>query len=458
MRPLDRDTIVAPATVFGQGGIGIIRISGEKALSILERFFRRKAGARLPFTSHQLCYGHFCDHQGNPIDEAMAVFMKGPYSYTREDVVEIHCHGGRAIGARIIETAGRAGCRPAQPGEFTLRAFLNGRIDLSQAEGVMENIEAQTVAAQKIALRHLDGSLKEFCAALREELADCLALIETWLDFPEEDIDHPSHDLIFHSLRHVATRLEELLDTYAAGRVIRDGVGVLILGKPNVGKSSLLNSLVGRARAIVTEIPGTTRDIIEEQLEIEGLRVRLIDTAGVRVSDDVVEQEGVRRAQDKVNEADLILFVVDGSAPVSGEDLHALEFCPREKVFLVVNKCDLSLSPLPSPLESFPRVAISARTGDGIPLLLSMIRDKFVSDSIDGLQEGLILTEERHRACLHQCLDGVARGLDSLHKGLSLEFLALEIRGALDALGEITGETAPEEILNRIFSRFCIGK
>lgn len=452
------DIIVAPATSFGQGGIGIIRLSGPGCLELVRPFVVGPRGGFPPWESHRLYYGQFVDSSHRVIDEVMAVYMASPRSYTREDVVEIHCHGGLVVGRRILETLRQAGARTAQPGEFTLRAFLNGRIDLSQAEGVMEVIEARHRSAHQIAVRHLEGSLAHFCTQLKEQLLDSLALLETWIDFPEEDIDHPSFDSILSTLAAVIESLRPVVASFRNGRVLREGVSVLILGKPNVGKSSLLNALVGTDRAIVTDLPGTTRDTLEEQLDLDGLRLRLTDTAGLRDSDDPVEQEGVRRACSKIAQADLVLFVIDGHRGMDDEDRSALMRCGEKNSIIVINKSDLPSVEIP-PLPSYlPVISVSASTGAGIDRLRDELRIRVGVD--DGVEcpESLILTEERHHHALSQTLDKLHKSVESLNAGLSPEFIALDLREAVESLGVITGDTAPEEVINRIFSRFCIGK
>ncbi|WP_305045497.1 tRNA uridine-5-carboxymethylaminomethyl(34) synthesis GTPase MnmE [Geoalkalibacter sp.] len=453
----DRATIAGPATVFGQGGIGIVRLSGDRALDLLQRLFRPRRHLSA-FESHRFYYGAIVDARGDLIDEAMAVYMRGPHSYTREDVVEFHCHGGAVVGRRVLDLLLEGGARLAHPGEFTLRAFLNGRIDLSQAEGVMEVIGAQSLLGHKIAVRHLQGALRERCDALRELLRDALALVEAWIDFPEEDLDPATQDGIGVLLRQADEQVRALLESFRTGRVLRDGLGVLILGRPNVGKSSLLNALLGSARAIVTDLPGTTRDTIEEQLDLDGLLVRLIDTAGLRESADLVEQEGVRRSREKIAEADLVLLVVDGHCGVRPEDLAILDDCGDKSVLLVVNKCDLGNCELPISLAHLPRVEISASTGEGLGSLRRAIREMFVDPDPDPVRETLMVTEVRHQDCFSRCSQVLARAQAALERRESLEFLALELRLALEVLGEVTGETAPEDIINRIFSRFCIGK
>lgn len=453
----DRATIVGPATAFGQGGIGIIRLSGERSLNLLQAFFH-PAHSDYPLHSHRLYLGVFGEQPDDPIDEVMAVYMKAPRSYTREDVAEIHCHGGMVSGQKIMTLLIKNGARMAHPGEFTLRAFLNGRIDLSQAEAVMENIQAQSALGQRMAVRHLQGALRRYCEDVKESLCDALALVEAWIDFPEEDLDPASQQGILAPIRRAAVKAQNLLTTFQAGRILRDGVGVLILGRPNVGKSSLLNALLGSDRAIVTDIPGTTRDTLEEHFDLGGLRVRLIDSAGIRHSHDPIEQEGVRRTRDRLQDADLVLLLVDGHAGITHEDEALLSECDPQKVLVVVNKSDLGLGELPGAAQWQEAVSISARTGAGIDHLCHRIRGHFIDDQTVAVAEGLMVTDIRHRNCLAQCLDAIERAEGTFQQGESFEFVALELRLALDRLGDITGETTPDDILERIFSRFCIGK
>lgn len=453
----DRATIVGPATAFGQGGIGIIRLSGDRSLSLLQSFFYPAHPGR-PLRTHRLYLGLFGELPHDPIDEVMAVYMKAPRSYTCEDVVEIHCHGGMLSGQKIMTLLINNGARMAHPGEFTLRAFLNGRIDLSQAEAVMENIQAQSALGQRMAVRHLQGALKRYCEEVKESLCDGLALVEAWIDFPEEDLDPASQQDILNHMHRAAAQTQNLLSTHQAGRLLRDGVGVLILGRPNVGKSSLLNALLGSERAIVTEIPGTTRDTLEEHFDLDGLRMRLIDSAGIRHSEDPIEQEGVRRTRDKLQDADLVLLLVDGHAGIAPEDVAILSECDPRKVLVVVNKSDLGLRALPDAVHWRDAVSISARTGSGIDELCRRMRGYFINDQVVSVAEGLMITDIRHRDCLAQCLESIERAERAFRLGESFEFVALELRLALDRLGDITGETTPNDILERIFSRFCIGK
>ncbi len=453
---LNEDTIVAPATAAGQGGIGILRLSGQRAEELLLTVFRPRSASRR-LRSHQLYYGSVVSAHGETIDEVLAVVMRAPRSYTREHVAEIHCHGGQLLMQRILDLLLQEGARLARPGEFTLRAFLNGRLDLTQAEGVIELIRARSQSAGRVALQQLQGTLSKEIHRFREGLSDLLALIEAHIDFPDEDIDLSSMAALKSRAAESLSGMETLLATFDSGRILREGIGILILGRPNVGKSSLLNALLGEERAIVTSIPGTTRDLIEEQLLLGGLPVRLIDTAGIRVSDDPVEVEGVARARRKVAQADLVLLVITANEPLHPEDVQAYEACADTPVLLVVNKADLGFCAPPEPLAHLPYLAVSALSGEGIGSLSEAIVRRFIADGSE-TGESFLLSDRRHLEALIRSRDALRRFLCDIDQGISHEFLAMELREALDWLDEITGETTPDAILDRIFSRFCIGK
>jgi tRNA modification GTPase len=453
---INEETIVAPATPPGEGGIGILRISGSAAeAALLYFFYTHRPVVRLQ--SHRLYYGQIRDLQGRPIDEVLAVLMRAPHSYTREDVAEIHCHGGSQVTRTILKLLLDYGLRLAHPGEFTLRAFLNGRLDLVRAEAVIDLIRARSEGARSIAVGQLQGRLSSLIHHFREQLADLLSLVEAHIDFPEDDIETPLQRDLFVSAEHLGREMDALLATFDTGRLLRDGLAVLILGRPNVGKSSLLNRLLGEARAIVSEVPGTTRDTIEESLVLGGVPLRLIDTAGVRDSNNPVEIEGIRRAKAKVAGSDLVLLVVDGSRPLHADDFVSLAACESRPTLLVINQADRCLLPLPEPFSSLPAVSISAATGEGMEALQQTIISRFQGGAGDP-GETVLLSDQRHYQALRKARGAMEACLDEMHAGSSPEFLAMELRIALAALGEITGETASEDILERIFSRFCIGK
>lgn len=451
------ETIVAVATPPGEGGIGIVRLSGPQAEDFLDQLFRGSHPS-LPRHSHYLYLGHLHDVSGRLLDEVMVVVMRAPRSYTREDVIEVHCHGGMVVMRRILDAFLEIGARLAAPGEFTQRAFLNGRLDLSQAEAVIDLIRARSESSSRVALAQLDGLVSRTVKEMSDSLADLLSQVEALVDFPEEDIDFAEMIYLEQHARDLQSRIEYFLAHFDMGRILREGLSVLILGKPNVGKSSLLNRLLGESRAIVTDIPGTTRDTIEENLILGGIPLRLIDTAGVRDTDDPVEAAGVYRAREKIASADLILLVVDVSRPLDAQDRLALGACAERKVLLVCNKSDLPLTPLPVDFLSLPSISLSCRSGEGLATLKDSLVN-FLGGSLQGdpAQE-VVFSDRRHRDALLRARDALSRFRSALAEELSPEFPALDLRVALDALGEILGKTTPDDILDRIFSRFCIGK
>jgi len=452
-----RDTIAAISTPVGEGGIGIIRISGPEALPIAGRIFRAKSNGGLK--SHRFSYGAVVNPEsGALLDEAMLVFMKGPNSYTREDVVEIQCHGGTLVVSRILSLVVSVGARLAEPGEFTKRAFLNGRIDLVQAEAVMDVIASRTEAALALAQQQREGLLSLRIGAVKEGILYALAYVEALLDFPEEDINVAVEGDVLGRVLPALAELESLIAGFDEGRVLRDGVSVVIAGKPNVGKSSLLNTLLKEKRAIVTSTPGTTRDVIEEVVNINGLPVKLLDTAGIRESDDHVEQEGVRLSLDRIPRADLVLFVVDASASFTAEDDAILQAIGSKSFIVVRNKSDLaSRCALPVDLAA-PSVAISTVTGAGISELRGAIHAAFIHGNATDVRELVAISHARHRDALLKSQDALLRFSANLKAGVNLELLPIDLRDALDAVGEVTGATTADDVLDRIFSSFCIGK
>ncbi len=448
-------TIVAPATAAGEGGIGIVRLSGVASLATLLRFFKPTT----PFTqprSHQFYHGHLFTADGSLVDEVMAVYMRGPKSYTAEDVVEVHCHGGQLLIRKILDLFIDAGLTLAQPGEFTLRAFLNGRLDLAQSEAVIDVIRSRSDVACQVALRQMDGALSRQVYTFRDRVVEVLALVEAHIDFPDDEIDPPTIEHINNVATTVVKQIDALLQTFDQGRVLREGASVLILGRPNVGKSSLLNALLGEARAIVTDIPGTTRDTIEESLVVDGVPIRIVDTAGVCEADDLVEAEGVRRAREKCQTADIVLLVVDGSRPLTPDDALALDACRGRRTILVVNKSDCEQVALLEPYSDLPSVAVSAKAKLGLDALSSLMVEQFSSGG--EAVETTLVSDRRHREALVKTNTALDCFVSGVAASQSLEFLALELREALHALGEITGETTPDEILEQIFTKFCVGK
>ncbi|MDD2851247.1 MAG: tRNA uridine-5-carboxymethylaminomethyl(34) synthesis GTPase MnmE [Desulfuromonadaceae bacterium] len=452
-----RDTIAAVSTPPGNGGIGIIRISGPQAAEVGHIIFRPIHDGGL--VSHRFSFGTVCDGvSGTPIDEAMAVFMRAPRSYTREDVLELHCHGGWLIVEKVLALALSCGVRLADPGEFTRRAFLNGRIDLIQAEAVMDIIASNSEAALQLAQQEREGSLSMHLGEVREQLLRALSRVEAYIDFPEDDLGETDVSNIVAAVGVASDMVSSLLSTYDDGRVLRDGVSVLIVGKPNAGKSSLLNRLLDEERAIVTHFPGTTRDIIEETVNFGGLAVRLLDTAGIRHTEDFVEQTGISRTLAKIPQADLVLAVFDSSRKFDQEDQMILDAVGGSRTIAVYNKTDLHQQLLmPGPQNFIATVNIAAITGDGLETLINTVREQALKSPIPDSRDFIVLSRARHRdslALAEKCLDRIAQNISDGN----LELLALDLREALFAIGAVTGQTTTDEVLDQIFSSFCIGK
>ncbi|HCE69425.1 MAG TPA: tRNA uridine-5-carboxymethylaminomethyl(34) synthesis GTPase MnmE, partial [Geobacter sp.] len=410
--------------------------------------------------SHRFYFGTICDPQTNePVDEAMAVLMRAPRSYTREDVLELHCHGGMLVVERVLALTLQCGARLAEPGEFTRRAFLNGRIDLVQAEAVMDIIGSQTEAALRLAQHQREGALSKLISEARALLLTSLALLEAYIDFPEDDLGETDTTTIASTVGSAQAIIAALLAGFDQGRILREGISVLIIGKPNAGKSSLLNRLLNENRAIVTHFPGTTRDIIEETVNLGGLPVRLLDTAGIRHTDDLAEQEGINRALEKIPLADLVLFVCDASRPFDHEDQLILDSLSASRVIAVLNKCDLpsSFQP-PEVFADMKIVPISASSGEGVEMLKETVRQVFLLDTPLDSREFVAISRARHRDALTTASFALERAASGLASGLELELLTIDLRDALSAVGSVTGETTSDEVLDLIFSSFCIGK
>lgn len=461
----NEDTIAAIATPPGNGSIAIIRVSGHKSPEILDIVFRAGRGNVVGRTleSHRLYHGHVINPATNEtVDEVLCVFMRAPNSYTGEDVIEIHSHGGHLVPKRILEILFGLGIRPANPGEFSLRAFLNGKMDLTQAEAVSDIINARTEEGLKQAELQLEGALSRRIVGLKDTTLDILAEVEAQVDFPEDEIDPIARDAIVERINSLISGIRGLLNTYEEGRIIKHGVRTAILGKPNVGKSSLLNRLLMKERAIVSPLPGTTRDFIEECIDVRGIPLVLIDTAGIRKTSDGIEHEGVRLAKKKAEEAELLLIVLDGSEELDDDDTEVLRGTAGYNALFILNKSDKGIKLRPEALPSYVVrdriVHTSAKMGAGIDELKDSIRRLLTGGN--GLTDGseIILTELRHKLALERAADRLSGFLGLLEKSESPEFLAIELRAALDSLAEITGEVTTEDILGRIFSKFCIGK
>jgi len=451
------DTIAAISTPPGESGIGIVRLSGDRAVAIVAQAFVSSRGRDIRSASQRVFHGHIKDAQGATIDEVLVHVMRAPHSYTREDVVEINCHGGAGPLNAVLELVLTCGARLAGPGEFTQRAFLNGRLDLVQAEAVIDRIQARTRASLRAAAAAADGVLSRAIQEMHDVLVDAMAHIEAAVDFPDEDLPDLVDDALRTQLEDVRMRMCELLDTAEVGRLYREGASVAIVGRPNVGKSSLFNALLRDARAIVTAHPGTTRDRIEEVITIAGVPVRLIDTAGLRTAHDEVEKIGVEVARDALQRADVILFLLDLSEPIAQEDGRLAEELTGldQRVWLVLNKVDITPN-AQGPDWTFSGTSrISAKTGEGLDGLEAALAGLLLGDASVALDQGMI-TRAHQRDSLRRAEAALGQLLENYDA--SPEFLSIDLREALDALGEITGETTPEDILERIFSSFCIGK
>ena len=458
------DTIAAIATARGEAGIGIVRVSGTLALTIAAEVFRSPRGvAPTELPTHTLTYGHVVDTTAADeiIDEVLLGIMHAPRTYTGEDIVEFNCHGGAVPLTAVLDVVVKNGARIAAPGEFTKRAFLNGRLDLAQAEAVAELIASKTDLSRKIAVEALAGKLSDTVNRLNDRLAALLAEIEASIDFPEEDLDFMKVETQLETARTVQIDLTTLLETATEGRLITEGANVAILGKPNVGKSSLLNALIGMNRAIVTNIPGTTRDTIEEMINIGGIPLKLIDTAGIRHTEDLVEQQGVERSKAVQDRAELLLLMFDASQPLNDADLELLKTARSAKAILILNKMDLPVVTSPTALLAHcPKKRVVETVipeGKGLDKLKATISEELLGGEL-GIGESPIVTNARHQAALRRANQGLGYAIESLENGMPPDLIAVDLRMSLDGLGDIVGKTTTEDILDRIFSQFCVGK
>lgn len=451
------DTIAAISTPIGQGGIGIVRVSGPRALEIADKIFRSRAGQPSSFATNTIHFGRLVDCD-RTVDHVMLAVLRAPHSYTMEDTVEINFHGGVYIARRVLQLCVSHGARLAAPGEFTKRAFLNGRLDLAQAEAVMDLIGAKTERARQAALHTLEGSLSRRVEVIRERLLNMLAHLEAQIDFPEEDIDPKNRSQLRLDAIEICEELETILATAQEGKILRHGLSLAIVGRPNVGKSSLMNTLLGEERSIVTPIPGTTRDVIEDFISLRGLPVRVIDTAGIRRPRGIVENIGVTKSRKVLQNSDLVIHVLDATKRWSDSDKAILGICPPARTILAINKVDLRKCTVEQIKElGFDPVMISCKTGEGIELLKERIVS-LVDESLHANDGESWLINERHVDAVKRCLADVKVGISQLQKNESIEIMAQSLRAALDAIGEIVGKTTTDDLLNRIFSTFCIGK
>ncbi len=457
------DVIAAISTPAGRGGIGIVRISGEGSIETADKIFQSSYGKKLADKkSHTVSYGTVLDKKDNKIvDEVLVTVMKAPKTYTKEDVVEINCHGGMFVVQKVLELCLNAGARLAEPGEFTKRAFLNGRIDLTQAEAVIDIINAQTELSRNQAVGQLEGSLKKKVGALREKILDMTASIEAIIDYPEHDIEEETYSSMEKQTNELLHEMNALLENADKGRIIREGIETVILGKPNVGKSSLLNYFLGEDRAIVTDIPGTTRDTVEEYVNIEGIPVKIVDTAGIRSTTDLVEKMGVEKSRDYALKADLILMMIDTSRSLSSEDMEILQMIQGKTALFLLNKIDLESKVTEEDILPFAAkeniIPISVSENTGLNLLTKRLTELFFGGNI-GVSENAFINNARQKNAMYQAKKSLERVLATIRDKMPEDFISMDLQDALRALGEITGETVDEEIIDRIFTKFCLGK
>lgn len=460
----ETDTIAAIATALSDAGIGIIRISGPEAFRVVSRIFVRQDGTSptAEWKSHTIHYG-FIEEDGELLDEVLVSWMKGPKSYTAEDTAEINCHGGVVLLKRVLEAVLRAGARLAEPGEFTKRAFLNGRIDLSGAEAVMDLIQAKNSFSLKASVRQLRGSVSREIKSVRAAILYEIAFIESALDDPEHISTEGYPEKLSALTEELLMRLQKLLDSAEDGRLRREGISTVIVGKPNAGKSSLLNLLVGEERAIVTDVAGTTRDTLEEFIQLKGIGLKLMDTAGIRSTEDVVEKIGVERAQRYAREADLILYVADASRPLEEDDFQILELIRDKKVIVLLNKTDLPARLTAQELQEalgsreVPVIATSAKESTGIEEFVQALERMFFSGSIGSDQE-VVITSLRHREAIQEAFDSLCQVRKSLELGMPEDFYSIDLMSAYASLGRIIGEEVGDDLVEEIFSKFCMGK
>lgn len=460
---MEHDTIAAVSSAVAESGIGIIRISGPDAFTVIDRIYRSKSGKKRlsEEKSHTIHYGFIVNGE-EIIDEVLVMIMRAPRTYTAEDTVEINCHGGIYAMKQTLETVIRHGARPAEPGEFTKRAFLNGRIDLSQAEAVMDVIQSKNEYALKSSVSQLKGSVKAAVGEMREKILYHIAKIEAALDDPEHmSLDGYTEELL-PEIREIHRKVCRLIDTADDGRILTEGIQTVIAGKPNAGKSSLMNMLMGEERAIVTDIAGTTRDVLEETINVRGITLRVTDTAGIRDTDDVVEKIGVGRAKEKMQEADLILYVADSSGRLDENDREIMEMLKGRKAIILLNKSDLPSVTTEQMLreqteDAYPIVSVSAKTGAGMDRLEELLREMFYQGRLSFNNE-ICITNMRQKTLLQEAADSLKRAIESAEADMPEDFLSIDLRSAYEALGGITGETLGEDIVNEIFGRFCMGK
>ncbi len=457
------DVIAAISTPIGAGGIGIVRMSGAGCIEIADKLFRSKSGKKLlEKNTHTVTYGTVCNPAtGELIDEVLALVMKAPNTYTKEDIVELDCHGGTLVVRTILEILLQNGARLAEPGEFTKRSFLNGRIDLTQAEAVIDLIHSKTELGRQSAIKQLEGRLAKKVRTLRQEVLDMVASIEAAIDYPEHDVEEETRAVMLEKSEELLRRINSLLCSADKGKILQEGLQTVIVGKPNVGKSSLLNYFLQEERAIVTEVPGTTRDTVEEYFNLDGIPIKLVDTAGIRDTFDVVEKIGVEKSKEYAKNADLILMMVDASRPLEDEDKEILEMIQDKKSIVLFNKIDLEQKTAEDEvLKYIPKENIfflSVKEERGFDKLIVKIKEMFLGDQ-NALADEEILGNTRHKTALYHAKEAMERAIITIQSGMPEDFISMDLQEANQFLGEITGDSIEEEIIDRIFTKFCLGK
>ncbi|REH81023.1 tRNA uridine-5-carboxymethylaminomethyl(34) synthesis GTPase MnmE [Staphylococcus felis] len=456
------DTITSISTPMGEGAIGIVRLSGRDAIEVADKLYKGKHALK-DVDTHTIHYGHIIDPATQDVvEEVMVSVLRAPRTFTREDIVEINCHGGILTINRVLELTMTHGARLAEPGEYTKRAFLNGRIDLSQAEAVMDFIRSKTDRASKVAMNQIEGRLSDMIKRQRQSILEVLAQVEVNIDYPEyDDVEYATTDFLLERAREIQSQIQQLLNTGVQGKIMREGLSTVIVGKPNVGKSSMLNNLIQDNKAIVTEVAGTTRDVLEEYVNVRGVPLRLVDTAGIRETEDIVERIGVERSRKALSEADLILFVLNYNEPLTEEDRQLYEVIKHEDAIVIVNKTDLerrlNIDEVKEMVGTMPVIETSMLKQEGIDELELQIRDLFFGGDIQS-QDMTYVSNSRHISLLKQAQQAIQDAIDAAEMGVPMDMIQIDLTRTWELLGEIIGESASEELIDQLFSQFCLGK
>ena len=459
---MDFDTITSISTPMGEGAIGIVRLSGPQAIEIGDILYKGKKKLS-EVETHTINYGHIIDPETNEtVEEVMVSVLRAPKTFTREDIIEINCHGGILTINRILELTMTYGARMAEPGEYTKRAFLNGRIDLSQAEAVMDFIRSKTDRASKVAMNQIEGRLSDLIKKQRQSILEILAQVEVNIDYPEyDDVEDATTDFLLEQSKRIKEEINQLLETGAQGKIMREGLSTVIVGRPSVGKSSMLNNLIQDNKAIVTEVAGTTRDVLEEYVNVRGVPLRLVDTAGIRDTEDIVEKIGVERSRKALSEADLILFVLNNNEPLTEDDQTLFEVIKNEDVIVIINKTDLEqrldVSELREMIGDMPLIQTSMLKQEGIDELEIQIKDLFFGGEVQN-QDMTYVSNSRHISLLKQARQSIQDAIDAAESGIPMDMVQIDLTRTWEILGEIIGESASDELIDQLFSQFCLGK